>query len=228
MSNPLKLVAPDVYCVDGEVKIPGAKLPNRMTVVRLADQSLLIHSPIAMDEATREAITALGTVKWIVAPTLMHHLFVQDAMKAFSSAKLLAVEGITNKRKDLTVDGVLSSDTQDFSNELLVQPVHGMPSLNECVFFHQPSKTLIVSDLLFNVVESPYFGTRMLLTLASGVYGRCTVSRLLKWAVKDKLATMQSLKRVIDWAPERIIMAHGDVLTTDASVTLERELQKLW
>lgn len=228
-STPLKTLSDNtLFVVEGEVKIPGAKLPSSMTILRLPDQSLLLHSPIAMDQATIDAIHQLGTVRYIVAPTLLHHLFVADAMKHFSSAQLLGVRGLAEKRMDLSFTGVLGDDSlKRFSDTLTVQPIDGMPSMNECVFFHHPSKTLIVTDLLFNVVQSPYFSTRMLLTLASGVYGRCAVSRLVKWSIKDRAAAGPALKQIIAWAPERLIMAHGEVLESNVPTTIERELSAL-
>jgi hypothetical protein len=229
MTQSLEHLGPDVYVVNGEVKIPGAKLPVRMTVLRLADQSLLLHSPIALEPAVVQELQQLGQVRWVVAPTIMHHLFVRDVMTLFSSAKLLAVQGLSSKLAGLTAEGSLAASTPVLAEQGLdVLPVDGMPSLNESVFFHRSSQTLIVSDLLFNVVSSPYFATRMLLTVASGVYGRCAVSRLVRWAVKDKAACTESLKRVIALAPTRLVMAHGDVLSVDVAQTVERELKTLF
>ena len=67
-------------------------------------------------------------------------------------------------------------------------------------------------------------GFSLLLTVVSGVYGRCAVSRLLRWMVDDRAAAAGSLERVIGWAPERLIVAHGDPVEADVTPLLEREL----
>ena len=49
--NVLKPVAPDVWIVDGPViRFYGLPFTTRMTVIRLPDGGLWLHSPIAMDD----------------------------------------------------------------------------------------------------------------------------------------------------------------------------------
>jgi hypothetical protein len=47
---------------------------SRMTVVRLASGELWLHSPTRLDAETREALTTLGRVAYIVAPNNYHQL----------------------------------------------------------------------------------------------------------------------------------------------------------
>ncbi len=225
MSNPLRTLGPDLYCLDGEVPIPGAKLPARMTVMRLGDGSIALHSPLAMDDATADAVRALGPVRFIVAPSLMHHLYVGPAKARFTDAKVLGADGLAAKRKDLAFDGALPESGAPFGDEsVLAQRIDGMPSINEVVFFHKASNAVVLTDLLFNVRESPYFGTRLLLRTVSGVYGRCALSRLVKWSVKDRALAAAGLRRVLAWKPERLVMAHGEPIDSGATEVLEREL----
>ena len=51
---------------------------SRMTVARLANGELWLHSPTRLDETTREALAGLGRVAYIVAPNLYHHVFIPD------------------------------------------------------------------------------------------------------------------------------------------------------
>lgn len=57
----------------------GTELDARMTVIRLADGSVLIHSPCEMDAQARQAILAIGPVVAINAPGTFHYLHVQSA-----------------------------------------------------------------------------------------------------------------------------------------------------
>ena len=64
-----KPVAPDVWIVDsGPVNAMGLKLPIRMTIVRLKNGDVLLHSPTRHTPALAEAIKGIGPVRHIVAP----------------------------------------------------------------------------------------------------------------------------------------------------------------
>jgi hypothetical protein len=231
-NHPLTALGPDLYGLDGEVSPPGLKLPARMTVLRTSDGSIALHSPLAMDDATARAVEALGPVRWIIAPSLMHHLFAAGAKQRFPQAKLLGAPGLADKRKDLAFDGVLPERGEPLGPDTGVECrlVEGMPGLNEVVFFHRASRAVIFTDLLFNVRSSPHFGTRLMLSWLSGVYGRCAVSRLVKWGTKDRAAAARGLDDVRAWRPERIVMAHGEPVlpgapgSEDVGALLEREL----
>jgi hypothetical protein len=57
-----------------------------MTVIRLANGSLFLHSPILLDPETRAALDEIGAVREIVAPSKAHHLFVGEYLKAYPEA----------------------------------------------------------------------------------------------------------------------------------------------
>jgi len=81
----LRALARDLWCLDADLRVQaGFHLPIRMTVIRLADGGLWLHSPVAIDEATAAAIDALGPVRHIVAPNLLHHLFAGAAAERWS------------------------------------------------------------------------------------------------------------------------------------------------
>lgn len=77
--NTLKPIAPDIWIADGpEARMAtpfggGMPFPTRMTTVRLHDGSLWCHSPIASDETLFREIDALGPVRHLVSPNLLHY-----------------------------------------------------------------------------------------------------------------------------------------------------------
>ena len=73
-SRPLKLFVGDIGC--------------RMTVIRLPSGGLLLHSPVPLDPPTRQALDALGPVRWIVGPSKVHHLYLGDYASAYPAAQL--------------------------------------------------------------------------------------------------------------------------------------------
>ena len=88
----LKPVAPDVWIVDSRpVNAMGLKLPIRMTVVRLQNGDVLLHSPTRHTPALAEAIEGIGPVRHIVAPATGHWMFVEEWQQAFPAATTWAV-----------------------------------------------------------------------------------------------------------------------------------------
>jgi hypothetical protein len=56
-------LAPDLWVASRSLPIFVGDVGARMTVVRLRDGSLLLHSPVALDLETRLALDALGPVR---------------------------------------------------------------------------------------------------------------------------------------------------------------------
>jgi hypothetical protein len=82
--------------------------------------------------------------------------------------------------------------------------------VNEVVFFHRPSATLIASDLAFNIRSSSPPLTRLFFRLG-GTFGRLSPSLLERLLVRDRTAFRRSLERILEWPFERVVVAHGDV-----------------
>jgi len=86
-----------------------------------------------------------------------------------------------------------------------------MPKLDEFAFLHRPSRTLLVTDLVFNIRESSSWLTRTYLKLCR-TYGKLAPTLLLKSMVKDRPALRASLDTVLGWDFERVVVCHGEVL----------------
>ncbi len=189
----------------------GLKFGARMTVVRLGDGSLFLHSPVAIDGALKGEIDALGTVGHIVAPNLFHHMHAGSAMERYPSAKLHIAPGLGKKRPDLAGGTVLSA-TQDPSwrGELEAMPIEGT-LLHETAFVHNPTGTLICSDLIENFERSDDWLTRTYLKIG-GIYGKPGFSRTLRIAFRDKKAARRSIDAILERPFDRVSLAHGDTI----------------
>jgi hypothetical protein len=88
--------------------------------------------------------------------------------------------------------------------------VGGSRLLGEVLFFHPASRTLIVADLFFHVRERAQLLARTYYRL-SGTYGRFASSRLIQAAVWDRAAARETAKWILDRAPIRVTVCHGDV-----------------
>ena len=137
--------------------ILGLTIGTRMSVVRLAGGGLWLHSPVALDGQTRNALDALGPVRFLVAPNRFHHTYLPQARDAYPQAKIFGAPGLADKRRDIAFDAIVSDSlVPEWANEIDQHVTGGVPLLNEVVFLHKPSRTLILTDLAMNIRgESP-------------------------------------------------------------------------
>lgn len=222
--NPqLRELAPGLWCADARVGLGGGvEFPARMTVVRLPDGTLWVHSPLELSDALSREIEALGPVRHLVAPNLFHHLFLVAAAERWPDARVWAPEGLEKKQKALRIDARLDA-AADWDGAFETLPIEGARSISEWVFFHRPTRTLIVTDLVFNVDDSPRGMTRLMLRL-TGALGRLARSRVWTMLVRDRGAFGASVRRLLELDFERVVPAHGAVLEQDAKAALTEVL----
>ena len=203
----------DLWVADRPLRVGGVfAIGTRMTVIRLGNGELFLHSPVAPDAETRRALDALGPVRHVVAPNKVHHLFAAGYRTAYPEAVLHAAPGLREKRPEISFDAVLSDEAPTaWSDEIEQLVFGGAPYVNEVVFFHPKSRTLLLTDLAFNTPEADGFATRAILRLM-GVYGRFGPSRLFRSLIRDRAAARASLDRILSWDFERVTVTHGVVL----------------
>lgn len=203
---------------------PGVRMDTRMTVIRLPSGGLLLHSPIRLESdpadsdapSTRlaEDLEALGPVEHLVAPNLYHHFFLAEAKQRWPDAAVWAPAGLSDKVRNLPSCQSLTA-SESWLDCLDVFVLAGMPKFQEHVFFHRPSKTLMVTDLVFNRPAGHTALARLFFRFA-GTHEKLAVSKLFKGLIKDRGAFRDSLEAVLELPLERVIMAHGLVLADDA------------
>jgi hypothetical protein len=210
--GPLISVAPDVWQVRAPaMKMPGGfRMPIASTLLRLPDRSLLLYSPVPLDEAARAAIAGLGEVAHIVAPSLWHHLHVEAAVEHFPRATLHGAPGLAAKRADLTFQRELPVTDPAWGDALDAVVIGGAPKLNETVLFHRPTGTLVCADLVFNIPRSTNLMSRLVFAMTGVGGGKLAQSRVWRLAVKDRAAVRSSIDRILGWNIERISPVHGD------------------
>ena len=206
----LRALDRDLWCLDADLRVQaGFHLPVRMTVIRLADGGVWLHSPIAIDHAAAAAIAAIGPVRHIVAPSLLHHLFAAAACERWPGAALHAPVSLARKRPTLKIDAPLAEDSR--WSELAIVAIAGAPKIDEHVFVHRASGTLIVTDLLFNVHEVAGLMSPLILRMV-GAWKRLAQSRIWRSAVKDRAAARASVERLMRLDFDRLVPAHGAVI----------------
>lgn len=216
----MRQLATGLWVIDRPFSLFGLQLGGRMTLIRLADGSLILHSPVALDEPTAAAIDALGPVRWIVAPNKMHHTFLAQAAARYPEALLLGAPGLATRRRDLHFAGELGEALPPvWRSELTAATLDGAPSLNEVVLLHRPSRTLIACDLVFNFEHAEGLLTRLYLR-TNRALGRMAQTQIHRKAIKDRAAARASLDHILGWDFDRLVVAHGAVAERNAKEAL--------
>jgi hypothetical protein len=220
--SPLRPLAPDIWVADRPQRFYGLEVGTRMTVIRLADGSLLLHSPVELDARLRSELDAIGPVRFVVAPNRVHHLYAGRVATAYGDARLWVGPGVERKRPDLVYVAVLGDEAPaEWRGQVDQVFFRGRPYENEVVFLHRASRTLILCDLAFNFGPRAALPTRWLMRLMRS-YGRFGPSTLDPWLIRDTAAARASLVKILAWDFDRVVVAHGDVLERGGHEALRR------
>lgn len=213
------------------VRYFGTALDARMTVIRLRDGRLMLHSPCEIDSAMKEGLDALGTVSFIVAPGNFHYLHVPSAQAAFPRAQTFICPGIEYKCPRLRFDFLLGDIApQAWNGELDQVLVRGSRWMWEVAFFHRETHALILVDLIENVTDrTPRANWQLKLwwKLVFRMWNRARPAPEYQLGWRDRNAARAALRRILQWDFDRVIIAHGDLIETDARKLAEEAWQKV-
>ena len=203
----------------------GMKLYARMTVIRLDDGKLMLHSPCEIDDRMHRALVELGMVAYIVAPGTFHHLYVPSAQATFPEAETFICPGIEQKRPGVHFDFQLEDTAPaGWAGQLEQVVVRGSRWIREVAFFHRRTRTLILVDLIEKFTDATPDVDWKLKLWWKAVFHMWNTAKpapeyQLGWI--DKKAARTSLRRILQWNFERVIVAHGDLIETDARHVVE-------
>lgn len=194
-----------------------------VTVLRLPTGALIIHSSAPFPDHDVAAMRALGEPRWLADVTNFHDTFSEEGCRAFPDVTYLAPEGFPAKSRVKTQP--LSPAPPEWSGEIEVLRLNGVPSANEHAMLHRPSRTLIVADLVFNWRAEP--GWRAWLRrLLTGVDGRPDMSRMYRKLIRDREAFTESLREMMRWDFDRVIPAHGEIIAHDGKEQMRAAMQR--
>lgn len=220
-------LADGLWELDAPLEIFGMALGHRMTVVRLADGQLWLHSPVAYSAELAAELALLGPVGHVVAPNCVHDTYLEAWFAAYPAARFHGARGFKHLRPDLKfTDTLTDAPLAAWSGVLDQLVVHGMPRVNEVVFLHRSSRTLLLTDLAFNLGADLPFLSRVLLRI-NGCYDRFACSRLLRSTIRDRAAVRASINRILAWDFDRIIVSHGRVVASGGKDLLREAYQFL-
>jgi len=228
--NTLKPVGDDIWIVDGpSIRFYGVPFSTRMTVVRLKNGDIWLHSPTKICDALKAEITALGPVRHLIAPNWIHYAYITEWQAAFPDAGAYGAPGIVARAKkhgmNIRFDQDLTQTAPDaWARQIEQMIVEGSKIHREAVFFHTASRTLILTDLIENFEPRNLSWPLRILTRLGRIQdpdGQMPRDMRMTFS-KGHRKLRAAVERMIDWGPERIILAHGRWYDKNAVSELKR------
>jgi hypothetical protein len=216
-------VGENIWLLRYPLRALGIDFGRNVTLIRLGSGRLVIHSTAPFSPADAATIGSLGEPGWLLDGTLFHDTFAAQGRSAFPTIPYLAPIGFAK------VAGIpaapLDPPPEGWSGQLEVLPLAGMPRLREHVFLHRASRTLIVCDLLFHFAPATAwarFFACWMMRLPDGI-GMSAFFRLM---IRDRRAFETSLRQLMEWDFDRIIVSHGEMISSRAKEVLAEVLRR--
>lgn len=215
----LRSISENLFVLESANRYLGLEIGLRMTIIR-SEKGLIIISPIRSSATIESQIQLLGRVVAIIAPNVMHHGHIKQWSEIYPEALVLVPSSLNSLYADLSMVQDLSASTiaehiPDLESTelkgLCTMTPKGIVYLQEFVFFHSESRSLILTDSAFSFHRGSRLKTRMFGTFL-GMHGRLSSSRLERIASWNKDPLRASVLSVCRWHFDRIIVAHGRVL----------------
>lgn len=219
--NTLKAVAENIWIADGPIvrmAMYGTRIPfpTRMTIVRLNHGDLWCHSPIELTPELQQQLDALGPVKHLISPNKIHYAHIGSWAKAYPSAIAWASPGVRERASQQKINVEFQADLQDepppdWATELDQLIFRGSRFMDEVVFFHRASSTLILTDLIENFEPQKVpWQYRWMLAIGGNVDPDGKTPRDLQFTFRgNKEQARQCFQQMLAWNPQKVIVAHG-------------------
>lgn len=230
-----KPVADGVWIVDsGPLRLLGMELPVRMTVMRLANGDLLLHSPTRFTEALKRRLDDLGRIRHLVAPNFAHWVYLRDWQAHCPDATTWAAPNLRGRgqvrRSGLRLDRDLGDGVPaEWAGEIELAVVRGGLGVTEVSFFHAPTRTLVLTDLIVNLEPGKVQAAALPALRLAGMVapdGRAPLQLRLVILMRRNAAAL-AVSRLLARHPERVIFAHGQWFARDGEAAARRSLRWL-
>lgn len=212
----------ELIFIESKAKMPLTELEVRTVVVPVGQKFVIISPGSAVDPTQYQRD---WDVEALVAPNLFHTAGLNKAHQAYPSAKIWGPPKSEKKQGLPKITNILGVDQWPYSETLEPVYLRGMPSVEEVVFIHKPTRSLIVADLCFNIGEAKDWGGKFIFKIF-GTYNRFGTSRLFASAVKDKRAFAESVDILMAKDFDKIVICHGQNVMSQGKMKLAAALQE--
>jgi hypothetical protein len=165
-------------------------------------------------------LAAIGPVKYLVAPTPLHVWRLQSWAKLFPSAQLWGPPRGCH-RSALFTHVLGDAPPAEWAQDLDQLVFRGNLFLDEVYFFHFKSRTLIFGDFIQNYPPNRKRRLATFLQRLAGVSG-VGVPVDVRLSFVNRALARASLEKMLSWDFDRLIVAHGEVVQSDAKTQVRR------
>ncbi len=203
----------NLWILEGELPL-HLPLPRTMTVFRMDDGGLWIHSAIALDDRRQRELESFGRPAYLVVPSTMHRLDAPVYKQTYPAIRVVCPEAAKEKvEQKVHVD---NSCENEFRDSQVV--VHKMPGAKPIELSYElplasGGKAVVFNDLLVNVTQlNGLLGKLMMLVGRVGFFRSPPSNKFL--LIDDRTKFKQWLEAQAQRNDLKIItVAHGAPLT---------------
>ncbi|TCD60104.1 hypothetical protein EIP91_010711 [Steccherinum ochraceum] len=199
---------------------------GRSTAIKLNNGTIWLLASTPLNDETKAKLKELGNdVRFIVAPNVMHHLFLKPYKDYFPQAKVIGPKGLNEKKKaeGWQLDAVFDEDHPEvkygFEDEIDYCFFSGYKN-QDVAFFHKASKTAFGADLLFNLPgyeQYTFADTSAYFPVLAYLRPRSWLMQLFIWKNELDFGKMKQHAAIVaKWDFNRWIPCHGNVIENNA------------
>ncbi len=207
-------IAENVWILRYPLRLLGVEIGRSVTIIRLGNGKLVIHSTAPFTAADVAAIQSLGKPGWMVDVTAFHNSFAEEGRRAFPLLRYLVPDRFP-KAIALKCEP-LDPAPAEWAGQLEVLRIEGVPRIQEHAVFHAPSRTLIVGDLLFNFGQHALGWTKFFARRVMRLKELVGMSPFFRMMIRDQRAFDDSIRKILRWEFDRIIVGHGEIIEFEA------------
>ncbi|MET0792987.1 MAG: hypothetical protein ABW061_15810 [Polyangiaceae bacterium] len=206
--DPIQQLSENLWRVEGA--LPHFSMRRVMSVVRLLDGRLLIHSAIALEEASMKQLEAWGEPAILLIPHVRHRMDAARYKQRYPALRVYAPPAVMTKaRQVVAVDGTVAEASLDASASLPL--LDGTGEAEVALTVHSNDGTSIVlTEVIFDL-EPPKSALGRAAVKLAGFGPGPRVTPVVKFEmVKDKAALGAHFERLAS-IPDlvRLIVGHS-------------------
>jgi Domain of unknown function (DUF4336) len=199
-----------IWIAERKLWFSGVRLRSRMTVVRVADGRLWVHSAGEPTPELCAELDRLGQVSWVVVPNRFHHIHAAAMKARYRDAQVIGPASATARNQRVAVDVALDDERLPaLVPELSPVALRGVPFLDETLFFHARTRTLIGADLMMCGCPADHWTWRWT-SRVLGQFQRYKAPPDVRWKTRGGPDVCRALDDIARLPLERILVAHSD------------------
>ena len=204
-----------IWTLEGDkVHMFTVPFETRAIIIRLNQNKNAMISPVKVNPLRIKEVQSLGSISYLIAPNNFHHLYLNDWKKIYPEATIWGPARLHKKRKDVEfVEGICPESDQIWNEKMAIEVFKGSNFLDEIIFLHIPSKTLIVTDVIQN--HSPSKNNlfwKVIKRFAGILAPNGGIPKDLKLTIRNKALAKKSIEKILTWDFNRIILGHGQCI----------------